>query len=77
MTIGPDDAAVRNAQGLVTFDLGDGKGLNFQYAALNQGPIVQPQFMNRQRFEPGPFFVLDFDGYRDFSGHDAGSAGCR
>ncbi|OOK68935.1 TIGR04255 family protein [Mycobacterium kansasii] len=47
LTIGPDDVAVRNVQGLVTFDLGDGKGLNFQYAALNQTPVVQPQFLNR------------------------------
>jgi uncharacterized protein (TIGR04255 family) len=71
LTIGPDNVAARNAQGLVTFDLGDGKGLNFQYAALNQPPIVQPQFLHRQQFESGPFFVLDFDGYRDFSGQDA------
>jgi uncharacterized protein (TIGR04255 family) len=71
LTIGPSDVAVRNAQGLVTFDLGDAKGLNFQYAALNQPSIVQPQFLNREQFEPGPFFVLDFDGYRDFSGQDA------
>jgi uncharacterized protein (TIGR04255 family) len=70
LTIGPDDVAVRIAQGFVTFDLGDGKGLNFQYAALNQPPIVQPQFLNRHQFEPGPFFVLDFDGFRDFSGQD-------
>jgi uncharacterized protein (TIGR04255 family) len=70
LTIGPDDVAVRSAQGLVTFDLGDSKGLNFQYAALNQPPVVQPQFLNRQQFEPGPFFVLDLDGFRDFSGQD-------
>jgi uncharacterized protein (TIGR04255 family) len=70
LTIGPSDVAVRNAQGLVTFDLGDAKSLNFQYAALNQLSIVQPQFLNRQQFEPGPFFVLDFDGYRDFNGQD-------
>ncbi|BCI91734.1 hypothetical protein NIIDMKKI_69400 [Mycobacterium kansasii] len=25
LTIGPDDVAVRNVQGLVTFDLGDGR----------------------------------------------------
>lgn len=67
VTIGPEDVVARNAQGLVTFDLGGGKGLNFQYAALNQPPIVQPQFLNRQQFMSGPFFVLDFDGYRDFS----------
>lgn len=70
VTIGPNDVAVRNAQGLVTFDLGDGKGLNFQHAALNQGPVVQSQFLNRQQFEPGPFFLLDVDGYRDFSKQD-------
>lgn len=70
LTIGPDDVAVRNVQGLVTFDLGDGKGLNFQYAALNQTPVVQPQFLNRGQFEPGPFFVLDFDGFRDFGEQD-------
>jgi uncharacterized protein (TIGR04255 family) len=71
LAVGPDDVAVRSAQGLVTFDLGDGKGLNFQYAALDQSPIVEPQFLKRQRFEPGQFFVLDFDGFRDFSGQDA------
>lgn len=69
-TIGPEDVAVRNAHGLVTFDLGDGKGLNFQYAALDQGPVVDTQFLNRQHFDPGPFFVLDFDGFRDFSGQE-------
>lgn len=71
VTIGPDDVPARITQGLVTFDLGDGKGLNFQYAALNQPPVVQPQFLNRQHFESGPFFVLDLDGYRDFIEQDA------
>jgi uncharacterized protein (TIGR04255 family) len=70
LTIGPDDVAVLNAQGLVTFDLGDGNGLTFQYAALNQSSVVQPQLLNRRKFEPGPFFVLDFDGFRDFNGED-------
>jgi uncharacterized protein (TIGR04255 family) len=70
LDIGPHDVAVRNAQGLVMFDLGDGKGLTFQYQALNQSPVVQPQLLNRQKFEPGPFFVLDFDGFRDFNGED-------
>ena len=28
-------------------------------------------FLKRQRFEPGTLFVLDFDGFRDFSGQDA------
>ena len=77
LTVGPDDIAVTNAQGLVTFDLGDGNGLNFQYAALNQPPVVQPQFLNRQQFGPGPFFVLDIDGFRDFAGKDTVPAGRR
>ena len=68
LTVGPEDVPVRSAQGIVTFDLGEGNGLNFQYAALNQLPIVQPVFLKRQRFEPSHFFVLDFDGFRDFSG---------
>lgn len=70
VSIGGDDVAVRTAQGLVVFDLGDGNGLNFNYAAVNQAPVVQPQFLKRQQFEPGPFFVLDLDGYRDFNGQD-------
>ncbi len=70
LAVGPDGIAARNAQGLVTFDLGDGKGLTFQYAALNQPSVVQPHLLNRQKFEPGPFFVLDFDGFRDFNGED-------
>jgi uncharacterized protein (TIGR04255 family) len=67
LSIGPGDVPVR-AQGLVTFDLGKGRGLNFQYAALNQGAVVEPMFLKRKPFEPGPFFVLDFDGFHDFSG---------
>jgi uncharacterized protein (TIGR04255 family) len=66
LAIGPDDVPVR-AQGLITFDLGDGKGLNFQYAALQEGAVVEPTFLKRKQFEAGPFFVLDFDGYHDFS----------
>ena len=27
-------------QSVSTYDLGEGRGLNFRYAALNQGPIV-------------------------------------
>jgi len=69
--IGSHDVAVRTAQGIVAFDLGDGNGLNFQYAALNQNPIVQPQLLKRKSFQPGPFFVLDFDGYHEFDAQDA------
>ncbi|MGB5110061.1 MAG: TIGR04255 family protein [Mycobacterium sp.] len=67
LAIGPDDVPVRT-QGFITFDLGDGKGLNFQYAALTQGAVVEPMFLKRRPFEPGPFFILDFDGFQDFSG---------
>jgi len=54
-------------QSASTYDLGGGKGLNFRYAALNQGPIVVPQFLKRPAIESGPFFVLDFDGFHDFT----------
>ncbi|CDO89957.1 hypothetical protein AWC29_00025 [Mycobacterium triplex] len=70
LAIGPDGVPARNAQGLVTFDLSYGKGLTFQYQALDQHPIVQPQLLTRQNFDAGPFFVLDFDGFRDFNGED-------
>lgn len=66
LDIGPNDVP-RRAQGFVTFDLGDGKGLNFQYAALNEGAVVEPMFLKRKRFKAGPLFVLDFDGFHDFS----------
>jgi uncharacterized protein (TIGR04255 family) len=71
LSIGPDGVAVRNAQGLVTFHLGDGRGLNFQYSALDQGAVVEPLHLKRKPFEPGPFFVLDFDGFHDFGGEVA------
>jgi uncharacterized protein (TIGR04255 family) len=68
--IGPNNVPVRTAQGTVVFDLGGGNGLNFQYAALDQAPVVQPQLLKRRGFEPGPFFVLDFDGYHEFNAQD-------
>ncbi len=67
----PDDVPVTSTQSVSTYDLGEGKGLNFRYAALDQGPIVVPQFLKRRAVESGPFFVLDFDGFHDFSGLDA------
>lgn len=66
--VGSDDAPVTMSQGINTYDLGEGKGLNFRYAALDQGPVVVPQFLKRPAIESGPFFVLDFDGFHDFSG---------
>lgn len=68
LAVGPDDAPVTLTQSVSTFDLGGGKGLNFRYAALNQGPVVVPQFLKRPAIESGPFFVLDFDGFHDFTG---------
>lgn len=67
LAIGPEQAPVRNAQGLITYELGEAKGLNFQYAAINHGAVVEPMFLKRRHFDPGPFFVLDFDGFQDFA----------
>jgi uncharacterized protein (TIGR04255 family) len=70
LDVGPDDVPATMTQSISTYDLGGGKGLNFRYAALNQGPIVVPQFLKRPAVESGPFFVLDFDGFHDFAGGD-------
>jgi uncharacterized protein (TIGR04255 family) len=70
LTVGPDDVVASHTQGAALFNLGDGNGLTFQYAALNQAPIVQPQFLTRPQHPPGPFFLLDIDGYRDFAGRE-------
>jgi uncharacterized protein (TIGR04255 family) len=67
LTVGPDDAPATTAQSASTYDLGGGKWLNFRCAALNQGPIVVPQFLKRPPIKSGPFFVLDFDGFHDFT----------
>jgi uncharacterized protein (TIGR04255 family) len=64
--VGPDDVPVAGTQGISTYDLGEGKGLNFRFAALDQGPVVVPQHLQRGAVPSGPFFVLDFDGFRDF-----------
>lgn len=68
LAAGPDEVPVTATQGLTTYDLGDRRWLNFQYAALNQVPVVSPRFLRREVFPAGPFFVLDFDGYQDFTG---------
>jgi len=67
LEVGPDDVPATTTQSVSTYDLGRGKGLNFRYAALNQGSIVVPQFLKRPAIESGPFFVLDFDGFHDFT----------
>jgi uncharacterized protein (TIGR04255 family) len=67
LMVGPDDQPATMTQSAGTFDLGDGRGLNFRSAALNGGPIVVSQFLKRPAIDSGPFFVLDFDGFRDFT----------
>lgn len=71
LEIGPDDVPATTLQSLSTYNLGGGNGLNIRYAALDQGPIVVPQFLKRPAIESGPFFVLDFDGFHEFSGDQA------
>lgn len=71
LDVGPEDVPAIGTQGVSTYDLGEGKGLNFRFAALNQGPIVVPQFLKRPAIASGPFFVLDFDGFDDFTRQDA------
>lgn len=67
--VGPVRHPVRMTQGVTTYDLGDGKGLNFHFAALNQGAVVSPQILRRPRpAGSGPFFVLDYDGFQEFPG---------
>lgn len=66
LAVGPDDVPVAVTQGISTYDLGEGKGLNFRFAALDQGSVVVPQYLRRRAVPSGPFFVLDFDGFRDF-----------
>lgn len=71
LEVGPLDAPVTGAQSISAYDLGEGRGLNFRFAALNQGSIVVSQFLKRPAVPSGPFFVLDFDGFHDFSGQDS------
>jgi uncharacterized protein (TIGR04255 family) len=76
LEVGPDHVPATTMQSVSTFELGGGKGLNFRYAALNQGPIVVPQFLKRPAVPSGPFFVLDFDGFHDFTGEPPVSLTC-
>lgn len=70
LEVGPEDHPATSTQTVSTYDLGEGRGLNFRCAALNQGTIVVPQHLKRAAVESGPFFVLDFDGFRDFTSQD-------
>jgi uncharacterized protein (TIGR04255 family) len=71
LEIGPDNVAAKMLQSISTYDLGGGNGLNVRYAALDQGPVVVAQFLKRPAIQSGPFFVLDFDGFHDFTGDQA------
>ena len=70
LEIGPEAFPATGAQSVSTYDLGSGRGLNIRFAALNQGPVVVPQFLKRPAIPSGPFFVLDFDGFHDFTGEE-------
>jgi uncharacterized protein (TIGR04255 family) len=70
LDVGPAEYPATTMQSVSTYDLGGGRGLNFRCAALNQGPIVVPQFLRRSPIQSGPFFVLDFDGFQDFTAQD-------
>jgi uncharacterized protein (TIGR04255 family) len=67
LAVVPDDLTATTTQSVSTFDLGEGRWLNFRYAALVQGAIVVPRFLKRPPIESGPFFVLDFDGFHDMT----------
>jgi uncharacterized protein (TIGR04255 family) len=71
LDVGPDGVAATMTQGITTYDLGEGKGLNFRFAALNHGTVVVPQYLQRPAIESVPFFVLDFDGFHDFADKEA------
>lgn len=72
LSLGPEGGTVVKAEGAVTFRLSGRLGLNFRFAAMPQGVVVSPAALVRPQFDQSqPFFVLDFDGYREFAGPDA------
>lgn len=72
LQLGPSMAQVSRAEGIILYDLGEGRGLNFRFAALPVGAVVVTNNLARPPFpENVPFFVLDFDGYQDFGGPKA------
>jgi uncharacterized protein (TIGR04255 family) len=68
LEVGTEDITPTMTQGITTYDLRDRRGLNVRFAALNQGPVVVPQNLQHTTHDVGPFFVLDFDGFQDFTG---------
>jgi uncharacterized protein (TIGR04255 family) len=72
LQLGPGAAPAVRAEGFVSYDLGNRRGLNFRFAALPIGAVVVTNNLVRRPFvENVPFFVLDFDGYEDFAGPKA------
>ncbi len=68
LLIGPTDAPITRAEGLISYDLSERQGLNFRFAALPNGAVVLSANLVRQPFEQDlPLFVLDFDGYEEFT----------
>jgi uncharacterized protein (TIGR04255 family) len=68
LLIGPAQAPITRAEGLITYDLKEGRGLNFRFAALPNGAVVMSTKLVRKPFEQNlPLFVLDFDGYEEFT----------
>lgn len=64
--VAPEALTPMSSQGITSYDLGDGRGLNVRFAALNGLSVVAPQNLVRRDFPEGPFFVLDFDGFQNF-----------
>jgi len=71
LAVGPDDVPVTVTQTIATFDLGDDLGFTFRCAAMDEGTIVVSEHLSRPPVEDGPFFVLDLDGFMDFTSQAA------
>jgi len=71
LSVAPKGVPVRALQAAVSFDLGNGGGLQIGYAAVPQGSVVNHRFLKRPPFEPGPFFAMDFDGFCEFGADQA------
>ncbi len=71
LSVAPEGVPVRALQAAVSFDLGNGGGLQIGYAAVPQGSVVNHRFLKRPPFEQRPFFAMDFDGFCDFSADPA------
>lgn len=59
------------SEALVQYDLGDQMRLAFRFGARNGKPIVGSGLLRRPaQYEPGPFFVIDMDGFWTRSADD-------